>query len=419
MSLVFQRASRNAVKLKLGMMGPSGSGKTFSSLVLGEGLIGPDGRIAYVDTENGSASLYADQFDFDVINMHEPFYVQKFLDVIEAAVDAKYDLLIIDSISAEWQQLLVEKEMLDLRGGNTWANFAPITKKHEEFKKAFLQAPIHIIACMRSHQKYLLQENDKGKSVPIKAGVGPIQREGFEYECSVVFDIDMNHNAKTSKDRSGLFCDDIFRITKKTGQILADWLQRGGKPTEEILTEPAPEPIAPPAIEAENPPAEPEPNEEWLNALQDLKAAALRVPDVSLDKANEMVDAWTNNGPAALPSLLSAISALRARIPSETIPEGIAKAADESRRSKLYISDSEWIQFQELVQDHLRPKLLAQLENYLKTRDGVLQPGLHGEDPALRWIAPEHHKKMVEIFDDQTRRHGLVTWLDQNYPVAS
>jgi len=228
----FKPATRQAVKLKLGLMGPSGSGKTYSALRLAAGLC-PGGKVAFLDTENGSASLYADRFQFDVLDMHAPFTVQKFLAAIDDAVKAGYDCLITDSISAEWQQLLEEKEMLDARGGNSFTNWGTITKKHEDFKTAFVQAPIHVIACMRSKQEYVLQTNDKGKQAPVKVGMGAVQREGFEYECSVVFDIDMSHHAKTSKDRSSLFGDDIFQITEDTGKTLLDWLQQGGAPVPE------------------------------------------------------------------------------------------------------------------------------------------------------------------------------------------
>ena len=229
----FKPATRQAVKLKLGLMGPSGSGKTFSADRLAAGLC-PGGKIAFLDTENGSGSLYADRFAFDVMDMHQPFTVAKFMAAIDEAVKAGYDVLIIDSISAEWQELLSEKEMLDARGGNSFTNWGAITKKHEDFKKAFLQAPIHIIACMRSKQEYVLQTNDKGKQAPVKMGMGAVQREGFEYECSIVFDIDMQHNAKASKDRSSLFDDTLFLITEETGKTIREWLMKGGEPVPEV-----------------------------------------------------------------------------------------------------------------------------------------------------------------------------------------
>lgn len=229
---LFQPATRTAVKLKLGIAGPSGAGKTYSALRLAMGLTN-NGKVALIDTENASASLYADKFGFCTANMTAPFIVPKFIKAIDEAVAAGFDCLIIDSISTEWQELLQEKERLDTNPkANQYTNWGPITKKHEDFKRAFVQAPIHIIACMRSKQDYILQERN-GKQVPVKVGMAPVQRDGFEYECSVVFDIQMDHCAQATKDRSGLFDGEYFQITEDTGLLLREWLQKGGEPKPE------------------------------------------------------------------------------------------------------------------------------------------------------------------------------------------
>jgi hypothetical protein len=343
----FKPATRQAVKLKLGLMGPSGSGKTYSADRLAAGLC-PGGKIAFLDTENGSASLYADRFAFDVLDMHAPFTVQKFLAAIDDAVKAGYDCLIIDSISAEWQELLAEKELLDARGGNSFTNWGSITKKHEDFKKAFVQAPIHIIACMRSKQEYVLQTNDKGKQAPVKVGMGAVQREGFEYECSVVFDIDMSHHAKASKDRSSLFGDDIFQITEDTGKILRDWLQKGGAPVPEpephttSATAIAPQGSAPPAATVETratppraqsaaqpvaqgakaPTPSPEPPAEWVSAMTELAAATLGMPEQTRAK---LVATWEAEGPEKLKELKAEISTIRQTMEPTTAGAVIAQ----------------------------------------------------------------------------------------------
>lgn len=220
----FHKATRTQVKLKVAITGPSGSGKTYSSLLMAQGM---GKKIALIDTENASASLYSDNFNFDTLIIDPPYLIDKYIKATKAAIDAGYDVLVIDSISHAWAGdggLLSKKEALDARGGNQYTNWATITKEHELFKSMLLNANIHLICTMRSKQDYVLNTNDKGKQVPIKVGMAPIQREGLEYELSTVFDISMDHMASTSKDRTGLFDGQIFKITPDTGKKFIQWV---------------------------------------------------------------------------------------------------------------------------------------------------------------------------------------------------
>jgi hypothetical protein len=221
---LFKKSQKKSIKLKVAITGASGSGKTFSSLRLASGL---GKRIALIDTENGSASLYADQFEFDVLELKPPFETEKYIHAIKDAEEAGYEVLIIDSLSHAWAGeggLLEQKEKMDSRGGNSYTNWGNITKKHEAFKSAFLQTDIHIVCTMRSKQDYIMEVNDKGKMTPKKVGLAPIQRDGMEYEFTTVFDVAMNHDAIASKDRTSLFSDKIFKITEDTGLQLKKWL---------------------------------------------------------------------------------------------------------------------------------------------------------------------------------------------------
>jgi hypothetical protein len=223
MSMLFKKAVRSQAKLKLAITGPSGSGKTYSALRLATGL---GQKIAVLDTENGSASLYSDQFHFDVVTMEPPFTTERYVQVIDEAVKAGYDVLIIDSLTHAWAGdggLLEQKESLDSRGKNSFANWGLITKKHEAFKSAILQSQIHIIGTMRSKQEHA-QVEENGRKVVKKLGLGPIQREGMEYEFTVVFDVAMNHEAEASKDRTGLFSGKHFKISEDTGKTIAAWM---------------------------------------------------------------------------------------------------------------------------------------------------------------------------------------------------
>jgi len=220
----FQKAERKRAKIKVAITGPSGAGKTFSALTLATGL---GKKIAVIDTENDSASLYSDRFEFDTLVISPPYTVQKYLEAISAATEEGYEVLIIDSITHAWAGeggLLSKKEALDARGGNSFSNWAGITKEHEAFKATLLVSDIHLVCTMRSKQDYVLDMGDKGKTTPRKVGLAPIQREGMEYEFTTVFDIAMDHNASTSKDRTGLFDGHTAKITKDTGRKFQQWL---------------------------------------------------------------------------------------------------------------------------------------------------------------------------------------------------
>lgn len=223
---MFKKAVRSQAKLKLGITGPSGSGKTFSALRLARG-IAPKGKIALIDTENNSASLYSDGFDFDSASIDPPYTIDKYIAAIKAAEKAGYDVLIVDSLTHAWAGeggLLQQKEQLDARGGNSYTNWAKMTPLQEKFIAALLHSKVHLIATIRSKQDYVLQENKSGKQAPVKVGLAPVQRDGLEYEFTAVLDVAMNHEAAASKDRTGLFDGKIMLLSEEHGVMLRDWM---------------------------------------------------------------------------------------------------------------------------------------------------------------------------------------------------
>lgn len=224
------KAEKKRVKLKMAIQGPSGSGKTLGALALAKNLW-TDAKVCVVDTENESASLYADQFDFDTIPLTAPFFTKRYTDCIDAVIKAGYDVLILDSITPQWDGeggILQRKNEMDMRGGNGYANWLTFTPEHERFKQKIQQSPIHIIATMRSKQEYALQANDKGKTVPVKMGLAPVQRDGFDYEFTLVFDVQQNHFATASKDRTGIFNGLTVNIASpETATSIREWLDRG------------------------------------------------------------------------------------------------------------------------------------------------------------------------------------------------
>lgn len=226
-----RRAERKKAKLRLGISAPSGGGKTYSSLLMAFGL---GGKVGLIDTEHGSGDLYAHLGEYDIIGIEAPYSVSKYREAIKAFEVAGYDTIIIDSLSHAWAGdggLLDKQGKLADRGTNSFAAWRTITPEHNALVESMLQSPCHIIATMRSKQEYVLEINDKGKQTPKKVGMAPVQRDGMEYEFTVMLDVDMNHIASASKDRTSLFDGQFFKIEQKTGEILLNWLDSGVTPT--------------------------------------------------------------------------------------------------------------------------------------------------------------------------------------------
>lgn len=232
---MFKKAERKAVKLKLAMTGPSGSGKTFSALRLAKGF---GGKVAVIDTENESSSLYSDRFDFDVLNLEPPFTCDKYIKAINGAVEAGYSTVIIDSITHAWAGeggILDRKGQKDAKGGNSYTNWAHFTKEQNVLMGAILHSNINVIATMRAKQAHEIQKDDRGKNRVVKLGLKPEQRDGVEYEFTVVFDIAIDHETEVSKDRTGLFIDKTFQITEDTGASLKEWVTTGKDESKALL----------------------------------------------------------------------------------------------------------------------------------------------------------------------------------------
>lgn len=206
---------------------------------------GLGGKIAVLDTERGSASLYADQFDFDTVDLTPPYTPERYMEVIAAAEKAGYDILIIDSLSHEWngQGGCLELNEQIAKGkyrGNTWSAWNEITPRHRKLIDTIIGSPLHIIATMRSKTD-TMQTEVNGRKVVQKVGMKTEQRDGMDYEFTTVLDVAVDgHVALASKDRTRLF-NDPFVISEATGHKLKDWLNSG----EAIKAMDAPKPVAP------------------------------------------------------------------------------------------------------------------------------------------------------------------------------
>jgi hypothetical protein len=230
----FQKAERKQAKARIAFCAPAGGGKTHSSLLVAAGL---GGRIAVIDTENGSASLEAGKPgipDFDVLTLQAPFTVEKYISGMKEAESAGYDVIILDSISHAWQGQGGLLEQMDMKAkasksGNSFAAWRDITPMHNAFVDAILQSKCHVIATMRQKPEYVLEKDEKtGRSAPKKIGLAPMQREGMDYEFTIVFDIDQqSHVALASKDRTSLFDGKPFVPSVETGKMISQWIMGG------------------------------------------------------------------------------------------------------------------------------------------------------------------------------------------------
>ncbi|HHR5813902.1 TPA: ATP-binding protein [Providencia alcalifaciens] len=236
----FAKALRKKAKLRLALTGPSGSGKTYGALEIAKGL---GGKTAVIDTEKGSASLYSDRFNFDVLELDPPFAPERFIEAIGAAQEAGYDNLIIDSITHEWSGSGGCLELLDGLAkakyrGNTWSAWSEITPRHNAFLDAILRSDLHIIATMRSKTETAQVDKGNGKKGVDKLGMKSEQRDGVEYEFTTVLDLNHEtHTAMASKDRTGLFSNaEVTQLNELTGKKLMDWLNDGRTKAEVDLS---------------------------------------------------------------------------------------------------------------------------------------------------------------------------------------
>jgi AAA domain len=236
MTVTFKKATKALAKLRLALIGPSGSGKTYTSLAVARHLV-PSGRVALVDTERGSASKYANVFEFDTVELTETFHPRRYVECIRAAAAARYDVLILDSLSHAWIGTGGALELHDAavdkqKTKNTFTAWREVTPHHLALVEAILQAPLHVIATIRAKTEYAQEKDERtGKTQVRKVGLAPVQRDGLEYEFDVVGDMDIENNLIITKTR----CSELAgAVLRKPGRDLAErlaaWLSDGTAP---------------------------------------------------------------------------------------------------------------------------------------------------------------------------------------------
>lgn len=236
----FELVSRKSSKARIAMTGPSGAGKTLSALYLAYGITGDWKKIALIDTEHERGRFYADRSDlgteeFLYASLTPPYSAERYIDFVNSAAEAvgKDGVVIVDSFSHAWDNeggvLDYKSEVAKRAGKNDYTAWDEAGKVQNNLVNTILSTDCHIIITMRSKMAYAMEQNDRGKMVPVKLGLAPVQRENTEYEFDIVFQISRDHTAVCSKDTTFL---DTFSgvITSELGGQLRNWLSESKEP---------------------------------------------------------------------------------------------------------------------------------------------------------------------------------------------
>ena len=222
-----RKATRQKAKIRLGLSAVSGGGKTYSALLIGKGIAGSWDKVAIIDSENYSADLYAHLGEYNVQPHAAPYTPEQYIEAIKECEKAGMEVIIVDSITHEWDGKGGCLEIVESLGGK-YQDWAKVTPRHQAFIEAITQSPCHIITTVRRKQDYEMIKDNNGKVKVEKAGLKEVTREGFEYELTINLELDMRHNATASKDRTGLFTGKAaFVPNEQTGELIRNWCEQG------------------------------------------------------------------------------------------------------------------------------------------------------------------------------------------------
>lgn len=218
-----QEASRHHLKIKIGIQGASSTGKTMSALLIAYGLCKDWNKIAVIDTEK-AAALYAHLGNYKILPLTAPFTPESLITAIDLCVQQQIAVIILDSISQLWAG---SGGILDIHaattGNNTYTNWLKVMPRYNALVEKLLQTDIHIITTIRTKPHYELMEKN-GKQIPVKNGFKPICHHALPYEFSLLLTMNQQHQATTTKDRTGLLGNTgTFVPNEQTGNTIAQW----------------------------------------------------------------------------------------------------------------------------------------------------------------------------------------------------
>lgn len=230
MQFQIKKASKSQSKARVALMGPPGSGKTFSALNMAQHM---GARVILIDTERGSASKYADEFDFEVLEL-DTFNPKTYIAAISAAEEAGADVIIIDSLSHAWigkdgALEMVDKATASASNKNSFTAWKEVTPLHNQLVETILRAKAHVFVTLRTKTEYVIEPNERGRLVPRKVGLAALQRDGIEYEFDICGVLDTDNNLTITKTRCrALSQNEIIRQPgKDVSDKLKAWLTDG------------------------------------------------------------------------------------------------------------------------------------------------------------------------------------------------
>ena len=224
-----RKAQKRQLALKILCSGSSGSGKTFSALRLATGIVNrAGGEIYLINTEGDRGEMYGNQFNYQIVDLPEPRSPENYIEAIKYCIDEGATVIIIDSLSHEWNYL---NEQVNNMPGNSFNNWGKQKPRHRKLVDFIVESKVHSIATGRGKDEYVMETNEKGKSMPKKVGVGVQQEKDTEYEYMVTFNIAQDtHVASCMKDNTGKYTNKYDVLTEKDGEDLYDWANSGSEP---------------------------------------------------------------------------------------------------------------------------------------------------------------------------------------------
>jgi hypothetical protein len=243
----FKKATKHQLKLRLALAGVSGGGKTYTALKIASFLV-PGGRVAVIDTERESASLYADEFNFDTLAL-DSFHPTEYVDAIHAAEAEGYDVIIIDSLSHAWagkDGVLDEKDKITKRdrNANSYTAWGEAGKLQDQLVEAITRSKCHVIVTMRSKMEHVQEKDERtNKTVVRKVGMKVIQRDDLEYEFTLFASMLNDNTMVVEKTRCKALTGAVIpKPGKDVADTLSAWLMDGA-PEEKPVAPVSPAPF--------------------------------------------------------------------------------------------------------------------------------------------------------------------------------
>lgn len=247
MSFEIKKAVRKGAKTCVSLIGESGSGKTYSAIRLARGLVGPKGKIGVIDTEQRRASLYADCFGgFDVIDLEAPYTPARYREAIKTFKDAGYDVIVIDSMSHEWEgeggvlwmadnaKTASGKPRLDM------GKWAQPKAEHRLLMNMILNSGMHCVLCYRVKFPLLEVTNEQGRKEYVRGEPTPVCEPNVDYDVTVKLYLNKETKypeiQKCPEGIEYLFKNDCY-ITEKSGEGIINWLNTRQRDKDAIITE--------------------------------------------------------------------------------------------------------------------------------------------------------------------------------------